>query len=259
MLRNLVSRLPHGRARAARLVRHLRRKPFVDVVEPADLNLRLWIDPTDPFQAEIWVGAYQPHVVRWIRENVGVGDTVLCLGLHVGYVAALCRRLAGPGGRVFSAEPDARAREWALRNLALGDARDAPIAVFAGGFDAAEGKASLYQSRVAGHSSFAAPHQPDTRVDVPMQRGEVFLAEHGARSIDVLVLDVEGWEFHVLSGIEQVLTRSQGLRACVELAPWALADAGTAVPDVLDWLAMRHVHLRRLDGHDWATLTRTSE
>ncbi|HEX5179668.1 MAG TPA: FkbM family methyltransferase [Gemmatimonadaceae bacterium] len=253
MLRSLLRRLPHGRARAARWARHLYRHPFVDTVEPAELDIRLWINPRDCFQAEIWVGAYQPHVVRWIRNNVQTGDTVLCLGLHVGYVAALCRRLAGPTGHVFSAEPDAHAREFATRNLGLGDERDAPIDVFPGGFGSAESSILLYQSRVAGHSSFAAPHQPDRTVEVQVQRADIFLGARGVTAIDVLVLDVEGWELEVLRGLEGTLGRSKRLRGCVELSRWALADASTTAPEVLSWLAKRGVSLHHLAGDDWAT------
>src|SRR6185312_15372579 len=105
MLRQMIARLSRGRSRAARAVHYLRRRPFLDIVEPADLDIRLWIDPADRFQLEIWAGAYQTHVVGWLRRTVRPGDRVLCVGLHVGYIAGVCRRLAGPGGAVFSDEP----------------------------------------------------------------------------------------------------------------------------------------------------------
>lgn len=248
-----MSHLPRGRGRAARFVGRLKRAPFVDVVEPSRLDIRLSIDPRASFQSEMWAGAYQPHVVKWITHNVRAGDRVLCLGLHIGYIAALCRRLAGPAGRVFSAEADPRALELGTRNMSLGDERDAPITVFPGGFGAETSTLQLYQSRVAGHSSFAAPHQSDGKMEVRVERGDRFLMQHECDGIDALVLDVEGWEYEVLRGLEQIVQRSPNLRACIELAPWALADAGTTASEVLTWLASRGIVLQHLHADDWAT------
>lgn len=253
MLRRLIAALPRGRARAARAVRHLRRHSFLDVVEPRALDVRMWVDPADPFQLEVWTGAYQPHVVQWLRESVKPADRVVCVGLHVGYVAGLARRLAGPTGRVISAEPDATARRVAERSLALGDTRDAPIAIFPGGFDQAEGMLTLNHSRVMGHSSFACPHQGDGPESVPVTTGDAFLAAHGIERLDVLVLDVEGWELRVLIGLADTIARSPRIRMCVELAPWALREAGTDERAVRTWLFERGVSLNHLHGDDWAT------
>jgi len=175
LLRRAVSRLPHGRARAARILSRLLRKPFGDVVGPSDLNVRLVIDPADPFQLEIWLGTYQPHVVDFLPCSVRPGDRVLCAGLHVGYVASLARRLAGGGGLVLSAEPDPVARAWAERNVSLGGGPGAaPVRVFAGGLAESEGELLLYESRVMGHSSFAAPHQgQELAVDGTQRAGDV--------------------------------------------------------------------------------------
>ena len=245
VVRGLASRLPRGRARTARLLSRVLRSPFVDVVAPYDLGVRLTIDPRDPFQVEMWLGAYQPHVIAFLRNAVTPGARVLCAGLHVGYVAALARKLAGPEGVVVAADPDPRAFECAVTNLRLGAPEAlAPVHVFAGGLSDEPGELRLYQSSVMGHSSFAAPHHGMEVRAVPLVRGDDWLRALGLASLDVIVLDVEGWEVQVLRGLAEVISRSPGLRALVEVSEWALREAGTTREALYDYWKQRGFTMR---------------
>lgn len=245
MIRHVASRLPRGRARAARALSRVLREPFVDVVAPYDLGVHLTIDPRDAFQVEIWLGAYQPHVVSFLRNAVRPGARVLCAGLHVGYVAALARRLAGPGGLVVAADPDPCAFECAVRNLRLSDSpAAAPVKLFAGGLSDTAGELRLFQSAVMGHSSFAAPHQGMNVLAVPLVRGDDWLRSLGVSQLDVIVLDVEGWELHVLRGLGDVVTRSPQLCALVEVSEWALRGAGTSRDALYEYWADRGFGMR---------------
>jgi FkbM family methyltransferase len=211
------------------------RTPFVDVVEPHEYGVRLVVDPTDPFQLEIWLGTYQPHVVSFLRQTIRPGARVLCAGLHVGYIAGLARALAGPRGRVFSAEPDRAARERAHRNLSL-QVAVAPVDVFEGGLSDAEGTLLLHRSSVLGHSSFACEHQPLDERSVPVAPADQWLERLGVHDLDVIVLDVEGWELRVLKGLARTMSRSRSLVCLVEMTDWALQSAGTSSQELLEFL-----------------------
>ena len=249
-LQRVITALPRGRSRIARLLAGKLRGCFVAVVPPFNLDVRLAIDPSDPFQAEIWLGAYQPHVVAFLMANVRAGSTVLCAGLHVGYIASIARRLAGPFGRVLTAEPDPIALECGRFNLRLGDpARDAPIEVLGGGLSDEDATLELHQSNVLGHSSFATSHHEATLTHAQLRRGDDWLEERGVASVDVAVLDVEGWELRALLGLRQTLARSPQLVALIELSGWALKDAGTSGPDVVAFLRSRGFDVRWASAH----------
>lgn len=250
MFQRVVARFPRGRGRIARFLAGKLRHPFVAVVPPFDLDLRLFVDPADVFQLEIWLGTYQPHVVSFLLSNVRVGDTVLCAGLHVGYIAAIARRLAGPTGLVLSAEPDPMALKRASHNFRLGDPkRDAPIEVLVGGLSDADDRLPLHQSKVLGHSSFASSHHEVGLTHATLRRGDSWLGERGVTKIDVMVLDVEGWELRVLRGLEETLARSPRLIALVELSRWALADASTSAGEVVTLLRGRGFVVRWATAH----------
>ncbi len=230
LARSLIARLPRGRAWAAGKLSRVLSEPFIDLVVPRALGVRMHLDPTDAFQLQMWVGACHPHVVEFLSRRVKAGSTVLCAGLHVGYFALLAARLSGPSGRVLAAEPDPRALLAARKNIALNAAdRGARIDIFEGGLSDAAGLARLFHSATLGHSSFAAPHGGNDVLSVPVRRGDDWLAELGVRSIDLMVLDVEGWELHALRGLEQTIARSPSLAAIVEFSDWALADAGSSL------------------------------
>ena len=248
ILQRVVSRLPRGRGRIARLIAGKLRRSFVAEVPPFDLGLRLAVDPTDVFQLEIWLGTYQPNVVSFLMQNVRPGHTVLCAGLHVGYVAAIARRLTGPTGLVLSAEPDPVALERAGYNLELADpALDGRIEVLTGGLSDVDECLPLHQSSVLGHSSFASSHHEMGVTHATLRRGDSWLRERGVTKIDVMVLDVEGWELRVLRGLEHTLGRSPALVALIELSRWALEDASTSPAEVVSLLRDRGFDVR------WAT------
>lgn len=194
------------------------------------------IDPADPFQLDMWLGAYQPHVVSFLRRNITADAAVLVAGLQVGYIAAIAARLAGRNGRVFSAEPDTLARETAQQNLAMLDGSCAPVEVLAGGLSDSNGSLTMYLSSTLGHSSFAAPHQPRATEVVSLRRGDEWLAERGTEALDVLVLDIEGWECHALRGLAGTIASSPRLVALIEVSDWALRDAGCSVATLFGWL-----------------------
>lgn len=173
--------------------------------------------------------------MSFLRRAIRLVDRVLCAGLHIGYVAALARRLAGPHGLVVSAEPDQSARQRAELNLRLSEgAACAPIRVLPAGLSDQDATLVLHKSSVLGHSSFGTQHHEEALVHAPVRRGDAWLAELGADGLDVLVLDVEGWELSVLSGLSRVLSNSPRLRAMIEVSEWALRDAGTSVDALLD-------------------------
>ena len=246
--RRIASRLPRGRARVARALSSMMRRPFIDVVEPHEQGVRLFIDPTDPFHLEIWLGAYQPHVVSFLRRTVQPGNTVLCAGLHVGYMAALARTFSGPSGRVLSAEPDALARARACSNLAL-QRHVARLDVFEGGLSDAAGVLMLHQSAVLGHSSFACEHQPNGEQAVPVVTGDAWMQTLGVSALDTMVLDVEGWEPNVLRGLQETIARSRPLVALVEMTEWALRGAGSGSAELLALLRGLGFEVRWVTEH----------
>lgn len=51
------------------------------------------------------LGYTEKHLIQWLTNNVGVGETWLDIGAHYGYTAVALATQVGPTGRVFAFEP----------------------------------------------------------------------------------------------------------------------------------------------------------
>jgi hypothetical protein len=121
------------------------------------------------------------------------------------------------------------------------------VVVLDGGLSDEAAELRLYQSSVLGHSSFAAPHQHRGEITTRVVRGDDWLRSLGVRTLDVMVLDVEGWEVRALDGLRRTIEASDGLRAMVEVSDWALESAGSSRSELLFTLGRLGFDVR------WAT------
>jgi FkbM family methyltransferase len=172
--------------------------------------------------------AYEPETWRRLVSEVHPGDIVADVGAFIGlYSIALAFRV-GPEGRVTAFEPDAhnfmaleahcrlnRIDSVELMNVAVGD-EDGPVR-----FDSGRGSESRV-SCTAGTSGTVRCVRLDS----------VF--EH--RRLDILKIDVEGYEEAVLRGAVRLLgDRNRRPRmVLMEVHPYAWPALGTTGESLLD-------------------------
>ncbi len=66
-----------------------------------------------------------------------------------------------------------------------------------------------------------------------------YLRKHGVHKVDLIKIDVEGAELHVLKGMEQTIKANPNLRILIELDNNTTAGFGYFVSDIADWLMER--------------------
>jgi FkbM family methyltransferase len=134
------------------------------------------------------------------RGRLRTGARVFVVGAHQGVVAMMLGDLVGPSGHVIAVEATPHNAEVARRNVALNALPQVQV-VHAAGADAA---GTLYFSpRMNGHVAAA----DEASVAVRALTIDELTAEHGAP--DVLFVDVEGYELHVLRGARRTLERDR--------------------------------------------------
>lgn len=245
--RTLVAAAPRGGARVSRLIsqRYPRGKVF-DLVGPlTDASMHL--DTADPFQAEMAYGKYQPELMARLASLVSPGDVVLTAGAQLGYVSLALAKAVGPGGKVLAFEADPRMIESCGKNLSLNDIGSVvqliPVAL-----GSANGELEMSISGTAGQSSLAIAHHYVSSVRVPVRNGDDVLAELGVSEIDGMLLDVEGWEVHVLAGLARTLARHLPRWAIIECWDVALQSAGASAEQLIRELKTLGWELTTLDG-----------
>jgi FkbM family methyltransferase len=167
-------------------------------------GLQFKLDLADWIQRLIYLGAYEPLETRLVARFLAPGMTVVDVGANVGYYTALAASRIGSKGRIFAIEPDARAFAQ-LENVIAKN--HLPARAFNIGLGEKSGEEHLYQSpdsrnnspTMIAHGGFAPT------ATVPIARLDDCLDEWQVTHVDLLKIDVEGWEPRVFAGASQAL------------------------------------------------------
>lgn len=242
----LIASLPRGKSRTARFIsRHYPRAEVFPLVKRLK-GISLFLDTSEPFQAEMAYGSYQNSVIEKILELAHQGDVVLTAGAQVGYVALALAKAVGPDGRVVAFEADPRMVELCRNNLALNS--QYPVELIPQALGAVNGDLEISISSTPGQSSLAIAHHHLQYLKVPVRNGDEALAEIGVSRIDGMVLDVEGWETQVLEGLSETMARHLPRWAIIESWDFALKGAGSSAATLKARLESLGWELTSMDG-----------
>ncbi len=197
---------------------------------------RLRLDLAEHIQRRIYIGTFEARETRLVRRFLRRGMTVVDVGAHCGYYTLLAASIVGQEGRVFAVEPDA---EICRRLRATVDENRLPW-VTIGCFALAEapGQQNLYVPPADWplRAATMIPNQLGRPVSVEARTLDACTVEWGIDRIDLLKLDVEGYEARVLEGGARLLAAGRiGALLCEFNDTW-LARAGTSGLTLYDTL-----------------------
>jgi FkbM family methyltransferase len=163
------------------------------------------LDLGEAIQRWVYMGAFEPGETARIREWLRPGMTFLDVGANVGYFTLLAASRVGPGGSVHAIEPSPYAfnkLEQTVRSNGIGQ-----VKLHRMGLSDAAGELTLYvQPRDAGfHSPTMSAAGGGEPVRVPVERLDESLDEWNVEVVDLMKMDVEGHESHVLRGAGDAL------------------------------------------------------
>jgi FkbM family methyltransferase len=186
---------------------------------------------------------YEPEVWPRIMSEVRGGDTIIDVGSHIGlYTVAFAKRV-GPQGRIIAFEPDPENFEMLRRQISLNqlDVRveACPMAVAD-----CDGVTQFAVGRGV-QSSIAADGNEGTSVKV-CRLDSVFRES----KVDLIKIDVEGFEEKVIEGAETLLSDLQRKPRAIfiEVHPYNWHLCGTTSDSLIDRLARNSYNIVDLKG-----------
>jgi len=174
-------------------------------------------------------GAYEKETVEWFRSVLAPGMTFLDIGAHVGQYSLIAAQAVGPNGRVHSFEPNPGSYRRLTANLALNDFRHARAHAMALSDQAGESTLFVPTDNNLGEASLQQCVDSDTTtVKVGTADSWMETADLGnPPRVDLIKIDVQGFEKHVIEGARGLLARFKPTVLC-ELEERWLRLAGTS-------------------------------
>jgi FkbM family methyltransferase len=167
---------------------------------------RRFVVEFDPVWRWIGKGIREPGVLRFTKDRIGSGSTVIDVGAHVGEWTILFSELVGKSGRVISFEPDPVARASLRKNLEMNGISNVTVEEKSVGDKT--GRALLAAERFgSGLSSIVRTHGHDSRYDVIEVAATTLdqYCEGQGITPDWIKIDAEGAEAMILRGMQRLI------------------------------------------------------
>ncbi len=169
----------------------------------------------------------QDHAIKHFLElMLEEGDCFLDVGANIGYYSRVASRLVGKSGSIYAFEPLARAFRLltinskdcdnvVARNIAIGNM---------------DGVTAFYPSQV-GDASSVLPNPASEKCEVQVMRLDSLAIDFPPR-LDVIKIDVEGYELEVLEGAKALIEKYMPV-VIYECIPEYLAKTGQSLNDYI--------------------------
>lgn len=182
-----------------------------------------------PFQRHRMAAIYDAEVARYLSHHIQPGAVCIDVGANVGVYALQFARWTGPRGRVVAFEPNPIAAGVLARHVRMNDVAGC-VQVVQGAVSDKAGVSTFHMSDADGMSRLGSPNPEiagrSRATTVSVTTLDEF-CDGQQLSPDWLLVDVEGFEFAVLSGARRTLARMGGrLTTIVEMHPNAWSSAG---------------------------------
>jgi FkbM family methyltransferase len=197
-VRFVIARLL-GKTRLSRLF-YIRSDGFRMVFFPTAMSSALWVDPK-----------YRNEDTEFLRAYLRPADTVIDAGANVGFLSLLAATLVGSTGRVYAVEAHPVTASYLKQNAALNDFTN--IHILATALGEQSGEILFTNSQLDDQNYVTA--QATAGITVPVATLDRLFADVIGK-INLLKVDVEGYELPVFRGATEILKRVD----CIYLESW---------------------------------------
>lgn len=179
-------------------------------------------------------GGWRPDVTEFLDRELHDGDVVYDVGSNIGVWSVFAARRVGANGRVIAFEPEPKTYEYLNDNFRLNDLANARAFQVALGDYTGEGGLHTGDDRL--FSSLVAARAGQDRTEaVRVVEGDRFRQEESLPTPNVVLFDVEGFEYGAMSGLRQTLS-DHACRAVIAQIHPTLLPPGVTGDEVMEFL-----------------------
>ena len=177
---------------------------------------------------------FEPFETEIVNKLIHEGDVVLDIGANIGYYSLLFSKLVGNRGKVYAFEPDPDNYQLLSKNVKLNNLQN--IFLYNKGVSNEIGESFLYQCP---HNNGMHRSYPsilcDKKIPIEMMVLDKMPIFHD-KKVDFIKIDIEGYEYHALSGMKNIINSNKEIKILTEFSPTALLESGNNPNMYLDFL-----------------------
>lgn len=185
------------------------------------------LNPNDPVvSGALTFGVYEKPETAFLLSVFRSGMTFLDVGANLGYYTALAIARVGKQGKIVALEPDVENFGFLKKTVQANNA-DNVVCIQKAAADQA-GKLTLYvSSGNRGDNRLYSNDLCDGSYDVDVSTVDIMLQEQGVAKVDLVKIDVQGFERQVFRGMKETIRQSDQMIMLMEFWPFGLESAGT--------------------------------
>ena len=201
-------------------------------------DLLIEADLSKPVERAIPFGAYEPAITKTFLNIVKEGSIVFDVGAWIGYHTLLAARKAE---KVVAIEPDLINCQRISKNLDLNGFSNVTILNMAVGNGSSSGV--LLEAPISPMNRIV---EKGTGNAVRIEPLDKIIDELEIHKIDLIIMDIQGYEYFAIQGLQNSLSRSIVNNLICEIHPRELKENGITDNDVINILSEYKYEINKL-------------
>jgi len=180
-----------------------------------------------------------------LRNVLSAGSVVVDAGANIGIYSQFLSRCVGPTGVVHAFEPSPEN----FKRLQSATRKLANVLLSQAAVGESSGRSRLYLSDKLNVDHRTYTTEEASRRTVPIDIIALDDYFKPGQRVDLIKMDIQGYELHALRGASRVLADNSDLKLLIEFWPYGLKQAGATWVELIDALRAENMAVFRVTKH----------
>ena len=185
-------------------------------------GIKIYFEITNPLTWQLIQGKdFEKNIKDIFLDNISEENIVVDVGSHIGEFSLIASKKMNGTGQVISIEPFTEARNWLKKNIELNQFKN--IIILPVGIGKKIEEKTLYRNSLGGTIGYLESDIEDVELipegTVKVTTIDEIVRSRGLDKIDMLKIDVEGFEYEVLLGCLESFKEKKIKKIICEIHP----------------------------------------
>jgi len=190
-------------------------------------------------------GIREVLATKEIKKILNKNDNILEIGANIGYFVILEASIIGKGGKIYAIEPEKNNIKLLKKNIKINKLGN-QVEVERLAISDREGKDKLHTSKNCNLHSLEKEIETGTKFqDIKTTTIDKYIIN---KRIDYIRMDIEGYEYKAIKGMEKLLSTNKPLKMFIEIHPHIMGREKTI--EMLKTLEKSGFNTKKVISHD---------